>query len=737
MPLRPLSINFYTLGFLLLIALLFSMAVWQGFRSIETTTHNLERHRHKNARIELEQALDHLSDRLDDLPEQWPYWPAVMTQAKQLITSEDTRKATLQALDLPDFLDQIALYDANGKRLTQPGYTTLPLRIRQLEHAPEVRIDPPQAWMEHYFPIRQPHDPKVYGWLGLGIDLISGVKKLYEFRDLDKTSLHLPDDASGQVTPKDLALLLEYQLKSDPETTQLINAVRHSIMQFAIAFAGIALLYYLLMVRILGRPLQGISQYIDQLHLADRDMPDAPKTILPIAELEKVRNSLVAYDKNLRKAQKDLDRKNRALWKLAHHDALTGILNRRAFDRDWENARQVLHRRRIEIGLALFDVNRFKAINDSYGHQIGDEVLKAITHSIQSTLRRGEQLYRIGGDEFASILIGAPPEDMLKLARRSLKSIEEIDFKNLGLRESVRVSCGIAYCPANDIQRLNKLQWQADVAVYQAKKPGNREPVLFEDSMADGSQSIFSSWINEAVYKAVTSGEGVVLHYQSIVNTRTLDIDYYESLLRIRHENGYIPPSHIFPVIRSRQLETALDRSVIHRLAQDLGSDKLKGVNGVSINLSAESLVRNDLVDWLEPLRPFLTEYQITLEVTETSLITHLATASEHLTTLRHHGFKVALDDFGSGYSSLRYLTDMPVDTIKFDIALIQGMKDERIHQLVRELARMLSGLGYELVAEGIETREVFDRVIAAGFSHAQGFYLDTPKRHHGKQIPS
>jgi len=738
MAFRPLSINHYTLGFLLLVTVMFVGTAWLGFRSIENAGQSLEQHREQAAREELEDAVNALADYLDQLQNQLSGWDELFQQLDQpLYYSYWRQHRLLQSGQLPVSIDQAEVYDASGKVLGHFADSPFPEQIN-FEHArPEVHVEQGTAWLYDYIPFRRDPDQPPRGWLGIRVALIPALQQRFDFRNLDKDSLQLLARNNESIPIEAVADRMQYRRKPNPGAEELLQIVKRSVWQLSAIIGVLSLLFYFLMVKVLGQPLKNISHYIDHLHHRDEPEAEPPMAMLPIAELEKVRSSLVAYDADLRKAQQDLDRKNRALWKLAHHDALTGMLNRRAFDRDWNDARQLLRRRRIEIGLVLFDVNRFKAINDTYGHQAGDEVLKAISHGIQSTLRQGEQLYRIGGDEFASILIGSSAEEMLTLTRRCLEAIEGCDFSALGLRETVRVSCGIAYCPAEDHQRLDKLQWQADVAVYQAKKPGSHGPVLFDDSMANGSQSIFSSWINEAVYQAVTSGEGMVLFYQSIVNTSTLDIDYYESLLRIRHESGFIPPSHIFPVIHSRQLETALDRSVIRGLARDLADRKFQGINGVSINLSAESLVQSALIDWLAPLRPFLDEYRITLEVTETSLITHLGTASKHLKTLREQGFKVALDDFGSGYSSLLYLTRMPVDTIKFDIALIQGMEDDRIHQLVQELARMLSGLGYELVAEGIETKEIFERVIDAGFTHAQGFYLDTPKRHHGNEPSS
>ncbi len=731
MAFRPLSINHYTLSFLLLIAMLFVGTAWLGFRSIENTGQGLEQLRQQAARKELEKAIASLVDYLDRLQDRLAGWDELFQQVEQPFYYSYWRQhRLLQAGQLPNQVDQAEVYDASGRVLGHFTGSPFPERI-DLDHAhPEVRVEQGTAWLYDYIPFRRQPDQPANGWLGIRLALIPALLQRFDFNNLDKGSLKLRAHSGEAIPIEAVAERMQYRLKSYPGAEKLIEIVKQSVWRFSVTIGVLSLLFYILMAKALGQPLKDISDHIDRLHRGEATESAPAKAMLPIAELEKVRESLLAYDTGLRKAQQDLDRKNRALWKLAHHDALTGVLNRRAFERDWNDARQLLRQRRIQIGLVLFDINCFKAINDSYGHQTGDEVLKAISHAIQSALRKGEQLYRIGGDEFASILIGSGPEEILSLTRRCLAVIEDCDFRALGLRETVRVSCGIAHCPAGDPQCLDKLQWQADVAVYQAKKPGNHGPVLFDDSMANGSQAIFSSWINEAVYQAVTSGDGLVLFYQSIVNTRTLDIDYYESLLRIHYKSGFIPPSHIFPVVQSRQLETELDLSVIRELAQDLADRKLQGVHGVSINLSAESLVQPALVDWLAPLRPFLDKYRLTLEVTETSLITHLGAASRHLETLREQGFKVALDDFGSGYSSLLYLTRMPVDTIKFDIALIQGMDDERIHQLVREMAQMLSGLGYELVAEGIETREIFERVVETGFTHAQGNFLDTPKRH-------
>jgi EAL domain-containing protein (putative c-di-GMP-specific phosphodiesterase class I) len=184
-------------------------------------------------------------------------------------------------------------------------------------------------------------------------------------------------------------------------------------------------------------------------------------------------------------------------------------------------------------------------------------------------------------------------------------------------------------------------------------------------------------------------------------------------------------------------MEIEMDRTIIEKVQQDLEHGFIPKGSGISVNLSAESIAHKHIVDWLMPLTDFTQSYYIVIEVTETSLITQISAAARSLTILRKLGFKIALDDFGSGYSSLRYLTSMPVDIIKFDISLIQGMMDDRLCKLVQEMASMLIGLGYDLVAEGIESEELLVIVDSAGFNLSQGYLFGKPARSRGVILPA
>lgn len=727
-----LSISNYALIFLFIVATFFTGIGLYAYSSIEQARSNIQQNNRLAADEELKQSVSYLMDTVGLVTKQIPNWDEVFQQLENPAYYSYWRKyRLLSAGILPDYIESAEVFDRNGNALAILSDSVFPPRINVKSLQPMLVLDDDTINLVVYFPIkRSVKNGGIEGYLGLRLPFIKTLLKYYRFRFIDTDTLVKSDTENLQIPLDESVSVLSFELKSSPEATTMMEIVKATVIQLASIVGILCLLFYFLMVYLLGKPLVEISEYIDKLlHSNPGNLTGGVNARFPVAELEKVRSSLNTYRSDLEKAQGDIDEKNQELWVLAHHDTLTGMLNRRAFELEWSNSKQLLSRRRVGIGLILFDINHFKAINDSYGHQVGDEVLRAISACIQKALRNSEKLYRIGGDEFAAIIIGSSPEDELVLSQRCIDFVEANDFTTLGVKETVRIGCGISHCQADEIDKLNNLQWQADVAVYQAKRPGIRRPVLFSDEMADGTEAVFSSWISNAVYEAVTNGTGIEIHYQSIVNTHTHDVAYFEALLRIRYEGELVPPSHIFPIVTTRRMETEMDRAIIARVEEDLSKEYIPLGSGVSINLSGESVAHKDVVEWLMPLTDYTQRYYIVVEVTETSLITQMSSAARNLTMLRKLGFKVALDDFGSGYSSLRYLTSMPVDIVKFDISLIQGMMDDRLRKLVEEMAAMLIGLGYDLVAEGIETEALLKIVNAAGFNLSQGFLFSKPTR--------
>jgi diguanylate cyclase (GGDEF)-like protein len=731
-PLFTLSISSYALIFLFVVAVFFTGIGLYAYSSLENAREKIQENDRLAANVELQQAISYLVGSVSVISKQISNWDEVFQQLGNPAYYSYWREyRLLNAGFLPDYIEAAEIYDHNGRALASISDSQFPLHIDVESLEPWIDIKQQAARLIIYLPIkRMISDGHVEGFLAVRLPFLETLLSQYRFRFIDPESFTVRSTEDQVVSLDDATSVLSFEIASSPEVESMMETMRMTVIQLAAIVGILCLNFYFLMVYLLGKPLVEVSEYIDKLlHSNPGSLTVGDNRLFPVAELEKVKTSLNKYHADLEKAHGDLDEKNQELWVLAHHDTLTGMLNRRAFENEWNSTKQLLRRRRVDVGLILFDVNHFKAINDSYGHQVGDDVLRAISSCIQKTLREPEKLYRIGGDEFAAIIIGSRPEDELVLSQRCIDAVREYDFTTMGVKETVRISCGVSHCQAHELDKMNQLQWQADIAVYQAKRPGVSQAVLFNETMADGTEAVFSSWISDAVYEAITRGTGIEIHYQPIINTGTRDIIYYEALLRIRAEGELVPPSHIFPVVARRQMELELDRTIIEKVQNDLEQEFIAKGKGVSINLSAESIAHKDVVDWLMPLSDFTQSYYIVIEVTETSLITQINAAARSLTILRKLGFKVALDDFGSGYSSLRYLTSMPVDIIKFDISLIQGMMDDRLNKLVQQMASMLAGLGYDLVAEGIESEELLMIVDKAGFNFSQGYLFGQPER--------
>jgi diguanylate cyclase (GGDEF)-like protein len=447
---------------------------------------------------------------------------------------------------------------------------------------------------------------------------------------------------------------------------------------------------------------------------------------LPVRELREVMDALHDYRRSLEQAHDELDRTNVRLWTEAHIDALTGIYNRRAFDEDWSRLQQETND--SPLALLLLDCDFFKSINDTYGHETGDRVLQDIARLVSEELRRDDRLYRLGGDEFLAILWGAGEVQALQVAERCRMAVANHPVENLGIKERLRISIGVV---ASEPPHQDVRQWlrHADMAMYEAKRGlGEHKVVLFQAAMESG----LGEWSNRlvhAVLDAVDSGQGIVMHYQPVVDAATSEVSYYEALLRLRDAEGIIGPGEVLPIASRRGLATALDLAVLRSVRQDLESGAIPGGTGVAINFDGESILAPDVSSSIQLLARHAGDYTLVLEITETSLISRFELMSRALRHYRSLGIKVALDDFGSGYSSLRYLARMPVDIVKLDRSLIESYsQDATLRGMVVHVADMLRGSGFAVVAEGIETesqRQDFQRL---GVGYLQGWAFGRPE---------
>ncbi|HEB83310.1 MAG TPA: bifunctional diguanylate cyclase/phosphodiesterase [Gammaproteobacteria bacterium] len=722
-----LSVKQYALLISLLTLVLLLVFGWISLQELEKTEKEIVSWQSDLSRQELERSLQKLQEKSLQVASAFAGWQEVRQQLEnpEYYSYWKLHRARSAPM-LPDDVIDVAVYDSHGRMLSRlPGQTLI-------EQLPETLPAPcvttragGESVLTAFSPVKRPVSGEFMGYVAVQFSLKSLLKKMGHFSFIDDASLHLEVPEDREVPLTESIDFFSYEFKQDVIWRAIDRFIKKAGQHLLLIGVILSLVLYVYLAHIVAAPISLLIGHIKKLREDENMKPEALIQPLAVKELDEIRVLLNRYHARLDDIHRDLDRTNKELWELAHHDPLTGILNRRAFNDYWEN----VLKRGEPVSLMIIDINHFKALNDSYGHRTGDSVLKGVVDCLTGVVCNAEQLFRLGGDEFACVLTGSDGAALQEVATGIRQAVDEHDFSVLGISEPVKVSIGIAIAPQIDQLSVTGLIRQADIAIYQAKRPGSAGIVVYSESLGDMKQDLFSSKTYNAVYKAIEHGHGLHMFYQPIVSLEDNRICYYEALLRIRHNDEWIYPDSIFPIIEARNLEQDLDRAVIRQVASDLAAGRLPENTGVAINLSAASVARQDVDDWFEPLEPYLSSQNMVIEVTETALITQLERATENLEKLSRKGFRVALDDFGSGYSSIRYLSCMPVNIVKFDISLIRDLDNDEQQPIITGLSRIISGLGYSMVAEGIEDVTMRDNAIAAGFEYAQGYLFGRPEQ--------
>jgi diguanylate cyclase (GGDEF)-like protein len=726
-----LSIGAYASIMVLLLVFTFVVYGVLTYREFERVHADMQASGQAAAREELKLVLDKVVREAGETATRFAAWEEVAQQLETPRYYAYWRSYRMFSHNqLPEGVVDAEVYDRAGLALAKLDVTAMPAQIGTPPPPAYADFSDGRATLLVFRAVSANGDPRgaALGFVGLRLDLLSELRERHAYRYIEPHSIRFVPDDRLTAAASEMPGLARFELRRNPMDEAVSGLLSGAILNLSLILAVFVLLLFPSLVFLIVRPLRAISAHIDRLKGSPGGlMLEELAGVLPIAETEKIRASLNDYQARLVDVHSTLEEKSQELWAMAHHDALTGAKNRRAFDEFMQNLPTLLGDRHPGVCFALFDVNHFKAINDTYGHSVGDQVLKIIAGRISSVLRRGEELFRIGGDEFAVVLLDCDESSAQRIAERCHEKIVGYDFGKLGVREPLRISAGLATARVDDIEDLRNLQWKADVAMYQAKRPGHANVVMFSEDLARDSEGLFSNWVNNAVFDAVVHGDGLVMYYQPIVDLENGRICHYEALVRIEQDGEIIMPSNIFPVVEARRLEVELDRAVLRRVLADLRSGRVQAGTGVSINLSGPSLVHERVCSWLDDFKPLLKDYRVMIEVTETALITQIGLANDNLGRLRELGFEIALDDFGSGYSSVRYLASMPVDTVKFDISLVQGLQNETQRVMVTHLAKMILDAGHQLVAEGIEDLATLEAARVAGFRRGQGYLFGRP----------
>lgn len=734
--LRALSITQYALIFLFILFLVTAWLAWATLRETAALKRQTIESQRKAALREVDIANTEITQIAERVAQALTSWDEVRQQLVNPAFYAHWRSSrALSAGKIPILIEAMDLYDKHGIVLAgsaKKGDSVMPRRIlSSVRRATLVKEE--RDYLYYFFPIRADDNPMsaLLGYGGIKLDYLSTLQALRPLRYVDVKTISIPGKKGEMLDLGAVVTRAQFKLNRAPEFESIENIMINSLYRMSFIFGIFSVFAYVMITSLVTLPLRHLARRIHALREGQGSLlNDSYRGLLPVSELEQLRLSFNDYQARLEDMHLSLENKNKELWTLAHHDALTGVYNRRAFEEDWNRFTARAAKHSTKMAFLLLDCDRFKAINDTYGHPVGDLVIQGIVQSIRSALRADDRLYRLGGDEFGILLFDTTLENAKRVAERCIDEVNQYDFYSLGVKEPVRISVGLAYWSGSDLDSLFTLHKQADLAMYHAKKPGHEKLTIYSDALFADSQALVSSRDTSAVYEAVSSPAGLLeMHYQKVVRLPETECDYYEALVRIRYRGNLIMPVNIFPVVEARGLEIEFDLAVLKAVRSDLTRNAIPATTGVSINISGTGIVNRNVIEQLMSLTHFMGKYKLVVEVTETALISQINQASTHLIQLRKAGFKVALDDFASGYSSLRYLANMPVDIVKFDISIVRSLQgQDRQATIVRYLATLVREAGYELVAEGIENEEALKNVIDIGFSHAQGYYLARPQ---------
>jgi diguanylate cyclase (GGDEF)-like protein/PAS domain S-box-containing protein len=425
----------------------------------------------------------------------------------------------------------------------------------------------------------------------------------------------------------------------------------------------------------------------------------------------------------------DRKRAEQHLMHLAHHDTLTDLPNR-TFLRD-RLRRQIARTRRGDriFALHLLDLDRFKSVNDAFGHELGDRLLKAVAERLTSTLGETEMIARLGGDEFAILQTDVKrSEDVAELARWIIDILGE-PFMIDGHAVTSGASVGIAIHPT-DGSDADTLLKNADVAMYRAKSDGRNTHRMFS---ADMNASARETVVLEADLRQALMRKEFQLHYQPQVDIRTGEIVGAEALLRWRRPNvGLVSPAEFLPLAEENGLIVPINEWVLHEACRQACAWDAAGLPPirVAVNLSPVQFAKRDVAQHvievleetgLEPTR-------LELELTENIVIQNNKSTSENLRRLQELGVTFSIDDFGTGYSSLAYVKNFPVNRIKIDQGFIRNLENDlNDAAIVRAIVSLGHSLNLDVIAEGVERAEQLEILLKEGCDEVQGYFFSRP----------
>ncbi len=408
-------------------------------------------------------------------------------------------------------------------------------------------------------------------------------------------------------------------------------------------------------------------------------------------------------------------------------DVLTQISNRDGFD---NKILKIIEKKDSSFAIAIIDLDYFKDINDNMGHDVGDHYLVKISNEIKNSLSECDFIARLGGDEFVVVISGFNNLFELKTKLRKIhSSIKKTHYLINDKKISGSASIGVAI--STGVESKEDLMKQADIAMYKSKKRGKNQFTFFNKNLRKERERI--NFIKEEMKLAILNND-FEIYYQPIVNKETNKTEGLEALVRWNHkELGYVSPSEFIYIAEKYNIIYDLGDLIMEDVLENIRDWKSSGIldSYISINISPKQLIKNgfveSLINKLESKNIATSDIQI--EVTETSLIKNLDRAKRVIDNLKNKGVRIALDDFGDGYSSLSYLVNFKFDAIKLDKNFIKNIENDNIKlSIIKNIANIANDIGSEFILEGIESEEHLERVKETGFTHMQGYLIGKPR---------
>ncbi len=450
---------------------------------------------------------------------------------------------------------------------------------------------------------------------------------------------------------------------------------------------------------------------------------------LRFRQMVRYRNEISLKNKELAQINLQLEKQTEAARHMAFHDLLTGLPNRSQLLENLEHAIQLAQRQESKLAVLFLDLDRFKYINDSLGHHIGDELLKEVANRVKSQLRNSDTLVRLGGDEFVILLESLEDNNTPgKVAQNIIDTLQE-PMDVAGFHLNISASIGIAFYP-EDADNMHSLIKNADNAMYQAKELGRNRFRYYTRALSEETEKRLAT---ESALREAMQLDQFHLVFQPIINLRTMEVSHAEALIRWQHPDlGFVSPEYFIPIAEENGLINEIGIWVVREACKAYKNWMTQGLilKSVAINVSSVQFKKGDLTHTIQSIlaEEGLDARAIEIEITERYLMDQTEHSIKHLDALKRAGHLISVDDFGVGYSSMSYMKRLPLDIIKIDRSFVNDIaEDENDRQISQAIISLSHNLGYRVIAEGVENEAQLAFLEHSGCDFAQGYFFSRP----------